>query len=87
MLFRSVDERQKHLALQSVFIQIDRRPVRGRDDDDTTCEQRLEKTPDDHGIGNIKHLKLVEAQQCCLFGEASSEGGSGVDGAAVPLAV
>lgn len=57
------DERQETVALQTVLVQVVGRPVGGDDDDRAVVEQRLEQPPDDHGVGDVQDLQLVQAQE------------------------
>ena len=62
LLLEQRDERQKPLALQTVLVELVRRAVRGRDDHNPGVEQRPEQAFEDHRIGDVLDLKLVEAQ-------------------------
>jgi hypothetical protein len=57
---RSVDERHEKVPVQPVLVEVARRPVRRGDDHDTGVEKLLEQPPDDHRIGDIGDLHLVE---------------------------
>ena len=67
-VFQKFDERQEALAVEAVLIEIVRRTVRGRDDDDITGEKVFEQTTDQRGIGDVFDLKLVKAEE---FGAGS----------------
>ena len=58
-----LDEGQEELAVEPILVEIVRMAVRGRDDGDAVLEQVLEQAPEDHGIGNLGDLELVEAEQ------------------------
>ncbi len=57
------DERQERVAPRLALEQIVRRHVRRRHHHHAALEQRLEQPSQDHGIGDVVHLELVEAQQ------------------------
>ena len=63
LLLQERDERQKPLALQPVLVELVRRAVGGRDDHHPGVEQRGEQALEDHRIGDVLDLELVEAQQ------------------------
>ncbi len=69
LLLQEIDERQEALALQPVLVEIVGRPVRGRDHDDAALEQLLEEPPEDHRVGDVGDLELVEAEQRRLAGD------------------
>jgi hypothetical protein len=54
------DEGQEELPVQPVLVQIVGRPVRGGDHHHAGGEQRLEQPPDDHRVGDVGDLHLVE---------------------------
>ena len=62
-LAEHVDERHEPLALQPVLVKLGRMPVRGGDDHHPALEQFLEQPPDDHRVGDVGDLELVEAEQ------------------------
>jgi len=52
-----------------VLVELVRRTVRGGDDHHPGIEQRGEHPLEDHRIGDVVDLKLVEAQQRSLLGD------------------
>src|SRR3546814_12439724 len=56
------DERDKIRALQSFPVEVARLDVRRGHDDHAAREQRLEQTPQDHRIGDVVDLELVETR-------------------------
>ena len=84
-LLQQLDERQKAVALQPVLVEPVRRPVRGRDDDRAGLEQRPEQPFEDHRVGDVVDLELVEAQERRLGGEIGGDlrDGLGRTGAAL----
>ncbi len=64
-----LDEGREQLAIDAVFVEIVRRPVRGRDQRHAPREHRLEQPAQDHGVGDVGDLQLVEAQQARLIGD------------------
>ena len=67
------DARQKVLALQSVLVEVARRAVGGGDHHHTRLEQRLEQPPQDHRIGDVVDLELVEAQQPAIARQVAGQ--------------
>ena len=65
-LLHQFDERQEAVALQTVPVEIVGRAVRGRDHRQAFAEKGFEQAAEDHRIGNVGDLKLVEAQQLRL---------------------
>ena len=57
------DERQEPVAVQPVPVEIVGMPVRGRDHDDPAVEHAPEQPRDQHRVGDVPDLELVEAQQ------------------------
>jgi hypothetical protein len=57
------DERQEQLALQPVPVEPLGRPVRGRDHDHALLEQPGEQPAQDHRVGDVDDVELVEAEQ------------------------
>ncbi len=68
LLLQEVDEGEEAFALQPVLVEVVRRPVRCGHHHDATLEELLEQPADDHRIGNIGDLKLVEAKQRGIAG-------------------
>ncbi len=62
-ILQQLDERKKALALQPIHVEVIRRPIRRRDDDNAALEELLEEPPEDHRIGDVGNLKLVEAEE------------------------
>ena len=50
----------------------------GNNRDDAVSGKTLEKSPEDHGICNVRDLKLVEAEDVGLAGEISCDRGDWV---------
>ena len=72
------DEGQKIFALQPVLVEIVGRVVGGGDDDDAVLEQGLEETAEQHGIGDVLDLELVEAEKADLLGDGPRQGRDGI---------
>ena len=66
VLFDHVDERHEQGAVQAFIVKLSRRRVRGSDDHDAALEQSCEKPAEDHGVGDIGHVKFVEAEEPSL---------------------
>ena len=62
-LHDQVDERQEQLALKPVLIQIARVAVRGRHQHHAAREQLFEQSANDHRVGDVGDLQLVETEQ------------------------
>ena len=67
MLVQHADERHEQSAVQAVFVEIVRRHVRCRDHDDTAREQLREQPAQNHRIGDVGDVELIEAQQPGFF--------------------
>ena len=65
-----VDRRQEALALQAVPIEPLGGLVGGRDQRDAAREQGLQEAAEQHRIGDVPHVKLIEAQDPHLFDHA-----------------
>ncbi len=63
------DERQKQPAIETVLVQFARRQVRSRHHYNAELEQPREQAAEDHGVGNVGDVKLVEAQQPGFLGD------------------
>jgi hypothetical protein len=57
------DERNEQIAIEAIFVEFIGHRVRGRHDDDALLEHSLEKPPEDHRIGDVRYVQLVETQQ------------------------
>ena len=68
------DEGQEQLPVQPVLVEILGHPVRGRDHHHATVEQHLEQPPDDHRVGDVGDLHLVEAEQPRAGGDGLGHG-------------
>ena len=69
------DEGQEELAVEAVPVEIVRLQVRGGDDDGAVGKQALEQAADDHGVGNVGDLHLVEAEEAGFLGDGLRHGG------------
>ncbi|HEX9836507.1 MAG TPA: hypothetical protein VGB90_06600, partial [Alphaproteobacteria bacterium] len=77
------DEGQEPVALQPVGVEIAGRDVGGCDDNDARIEQRFEQTGEDHRIGNVLHLELVETEKVRFRGDLVRVHGERIAHAAV----
>ncbi len=77
------EERQKQRAIEPVFVQLIGRQVRCRHHDDAEFEQPREQPAEDHGVGDVGHVKFVETQQPGFLGN----GGGGALDRVLPRAV
>ena len=64
-----LDERDEQLAVQPVLVEVAGRPVRGGDDLHAFLDQLAEQPRQDHRVGRVRDLHLVEAQQLGLGGD------------------
>ncbi len=62
-------ERQEQAAVQPVTIEIVRRNVGRRDQHEPAIEQALEQAGQDHRVGDILDLELIETEQACFVGD------------------
>ena len=69
MADEEVNGRQEALPLQSAAIEILRGDVGGGHERDAVGQQRLDKAPQQHGIGNVGDEELVETDHTGLTGE------------------
>src|SRR3546814_3721394 len=68
-LLQKFDEGEEAIALQPAFIELVGRPVGGGDHYHPALEQRLEQPAEQHGVGDVGDLELVEAQQPGVGGD------------------
>ncbi len=73
LLLQEGDERHEELAVQPALVKVVRRAVGGGHQHHPPLEQRLEQPAQDHGVGRIGHLQLVEAQQARLGGDQAGD--------------
>ena len=72
------DEGQEQLAVDAPGIEGVRRPVGGGDDHHPPLEQGLEQAAEDHGVGNVGDVELVEAQKPRPLGDPIGGGRDGI---------
>ena len=72
------DERQEQPAVEPVPVKLVGRRIRGRNQDQTTREQCLEQTRQDHRIGDVLDGELVEAEEPRRLRDIRSDGSDGV---------
>ena len=73
-----VDEGGEQLAIDAVLVEVFRRAVRSDGQHHPVLEQGLEQPPQDHGVGDIRHLQLVETQQPGFGGDQFGDRRDGV---------
>ena len=73
---QELDERHEPIAIEAILVEAVGRPVRRRDHHHTLLEQGLEQAAQDHGIGDVDDMELVEAEQPVLPGEIDRQNGS-----------
>ena len=77
-LLDQIDEGHEALALQAVLVEIVGLAVGGGDDGEALVEQHLEQARQDHGVGDVGDLELVEAEQPRLAGDLLGDRHDGV---------
>ena len=68
------DERQEQLAVDPVLVEVAGRPVRRRHDLHPALEQFAEQARQDHRIGRIGDLHLIEREQPRFIGDLFRDG-------------
>ena len=63
IVFEHPDEGQKQRAVQAVLVKLRGLDVRGRHQHYAARKQLREQPAEDHGVGDVGHMKLVEAKQ------------------------
>jgi hypothetical protein len=63
LLLQKRDEREEALAVQAVLVEIVGLAVGRRDHHHALGEKRLEEPAQDHGVGDVVDIELVEAEQ------------------------
>ena len=59
MLLKLVDKREEEEALQTIEIEVLRRPIRCEENYELVIPERLKQALEYHRVGNVKHLELV----------------------------
>jgi hypothetical protein len=70
MLLDEIDRGQKQLAIEPVQVETARRLVRGGDHDHLSLEQPFEEAPEDHRIGDVRHVQFIEAEKLRVVRDA-----------------
>lgn len=78
-----VDTWDEGFTLDAVFVQVVRVPVAGRDDDGAVRHQGFHEAAQNHGVGDVGALKLVEAEDRGTLGDVGGYVGDRVDVVAV----
>ena len=86
-LLQERDERLEKRPVQPVLVKLVGRTVRGRDHRDAALEQPLEQAADDHRIGDVGDLHLVEGEKPELTRDLFRHRADGVVGARLAGAV
>jgi hypothetical protein len=61
--FEHVYEWQEQVSLQSIEVEVFWRSIRGEDHNHFSLNKCLEKTLQDHGIGDVEHLKFIDEKE------------------------
>jgi hypothetical protein len=77
-LFQEVDEGQETVALQAAGVELVGRPVGRGDHHGAAGEEAFEEPAQDHGVGDVDHVELVEADQPGLIGQLAGQLRQGV---------
>ena len=80
MLLQQLDGRQDAVTVQAVRIQVVRMKIGGRDNADAVGEQRLQQAMQDHRVGDVRDVKLIETDETETARNATPEFVQGVDG-------
>ena len=72
------DERQEQRAVEAVLVEFGGRHVRGRHHHDAELEQAGEQPAEDHGVGDVGDVELVEAEQPALLGDLAGREADGI---------
>lgn len=83
MFLEEVDAGDKGLALNAVLVEVIRMPVRGGDENNAVGHEGFEEAAQDHGVGDICTLELVETQDLGGFGNVGCDKRNGVELAAM----
>ena len=67
------DRRQEALAQEPVGPQAIRRVIRGHHEHDAVREQRREQTAQDHRVGDVRDMELVEADETMALRDPRSD--------------
>ena len=60
LLLQLVDEGEKEETLQTIEIEVLRRPIRCEEHYELVIPERLKQALEYHRVGNVQHLKLVD---------------------------
>ena len=71
---QQLDEGQEELAVDAVLVELVRRAIGRGHQDDAVGEQGLEQPAQDHRVGDVGDLELVEAEQARLGGDYVGHG-------------
>src|SRR5512134_1641588 len=74
MALDEIDGRQKTCSLQPAPIEIVGRYVRSCDERDAAAEEGIEQVAQDHGVGDVGHEELIEADHARLRGKLCCDG-------------
>ena len=77
-LLEERDRGQEALALQPVGPQPVGRIVGGQHEHDAVLEERAQEAPEDHRVGDVGHVELVEADEAPPARDARGHGGERV---------
>ena len=77
-LLQEGDKGHEQVALQAVFVEVAGWAVGGGHEHGAVVEDGREERANNHGVGDIRHLVLVEAQLACLEHKLTRDHGHGV---------
>ena len=79
-----LNERQEAVPVKPIFVQPLGRPVRGRDHHYAPNEQPFEQAPQDHRVGDVDDMELIEAENTLLRRDLRGQSLQGLLARAVP---
>lgn len=87
ILIHIINKWQEVLPLQTIEIKILRWTIRGNQDDDAVRIKRIKEPLKYHGIGNVEHLELVDAEHEDFAGEFVADKRYGITFLALQLLI
>ena len=70
-LAQQLDKGQEVLAIQSPLVELLRRSIRGEDNPHAALEETLKELTEEHRVGHVRHLHLVEAEHRAAQGDCA----------------
>ena len=73
LVLEQLDGRQDALTVQAIRVEPIRMEVRCRDDAHPVIEQRFQQAMQDHRVGDVRHMKLIETDEAETPGHALTQ--------------